>query len=549
MTNLFRRIGGPNAFSLNLWMWLSPVAIVGTFLSAIPRVDPNYYSVTLAFAAVSYFSSGPVFYLARRYWSRHVSDESSRPFLALFLFALGGLAVSLSFSFLMSTFVSLWNGGYWQPAASRSWVGTFWSAILSVALDARARFTSSKKLAQDRISQLESLMEARPKVLEKVRANALTSLRKVLLKYLKSGTSESLTKAADQVSRDVSRKILASWDQGINFQPRATDKVSIAPTIRESFQSPVNTSAISIIVFIGLAVQALIWLSPASLLNAILTATFIFFAGASMRRVGRINWVWNFVPLVIFACSNTWLAGLVADAFEFSGVSLVGISIGAWILACFISVQFTLDQNRQLVLLELTKAAQAYEWNWNKLQQELWLESNKVARIMHGDVQARLRAAAIQFDRLEPKKLDQLRDECMSALNEAREHLTLEAYFDQAAALWDGSMEIIVNGLDSVGEDVSSDPDASSALVEIMRESLSNAARHAQAETVFVRLRSEKSRGGSSVVLTVSHEGVLRSSSSPGLGTMIVRELSSYWSLTQEGGNVVLEATVPYFAS
>ena len=545
MISLLRRIGGPNAFSLSLWIWLSPVAVIGTFLSALPTVDPESYPATFVFSSISYLFGGPIFFLARRYWLTRVADDRPRPLLAILVFALIGLTVSLSFSLMMSVFFQTWEGNYWQLAASRSWLGTFWSCILAISLDARARFITSKQAVQGRISELEALLEAKPQAIENIRDKALLSLRRVLLKYLKSGTSESLTDAADQVSRDVSRRILSTWDEGTTFSTKLEQRVSIIPALRESLRRPRKPAMVGAVLFIGLALQGLIWLSYVAVLNALLTAIHILIAGYLIRLLGRTSGLLTLLTLALLLGSNFALSNALMEASDVNGFSLVGVSIGAWILAGFITVQLTLDSQRRLVVKELTAVADSYDWNLNKLRQELWLESRKVARIMHGDVQARLRAAAIQFVELDPAALDQLRSDCISALNAGNDRLTLEDFLDQATNLWQGTLEISVHGLASVSAQVNSDAEATAAVIEIIREGLSNSARHAKVRELHVTLGTDENPGGTSVKLSVSHAGTLDPGFKEGLGTQIVRELSSSWSLTQKGEEVVLEASIP----
>ncbi|MDA2976549.1 MAG: hypothetical protein O2863_02725 [Actinomycetota bacterium] len=543
MAEFLNRVGGPNAISLKLWLWLGPVATVGALLSVVGEIGISGLPTLIVFSSVSYLSAGPIFIVAKLYWARKVTYERPRPWLAVAIFGFTGFTFALIFSLLVQNSYPEWGADFWPRSISRTWLSVFWSCILAVALDAGVRFTKARDGLAEEVSALSLLIEERPKAIQRIRQEASTSLKSLLSQYLVTGDPAAISRAADKVSKLVSDQLLQSWDRpidGLSANPRKRFPLKLIRLMA----GPEKTLQLSQIVLLGLMIHSTIWLSWAAVLSALVTGLLIYAHGTLGNRFSNSAFVFKLLSLLFFFSLNILISSQIASWLGFESFSLPGIAAGGWMLAVFLATQYNIDDERAKTLEALQGVVADYEWTLSKFRQDLWAESKTLARIVHGDVQARLRAASLSVKELAESELMALRDACMDAISSDPTSRTMEEFLEELRSLWDGAIQINVSGWDEKVTSWVTDRTSTEAAIEVIREGVTNAARHAQADQIDISF-SAPLQAKPYLVIRVANRGKL-SDAKPGVGSTILSDLATSWSRSQVGNQVVLEAAVPF---
>ena len=543
MAEFLSRVGGPNAISLKLWLWIGPVAIIGALLSVVGEIGISALPTLAVFSSAAYLSAGPIFLVARLYWSKRVTYERPRPWLAVAIFGFTGFTFALLFSLLVQNSYPEWGADFWPRSISRTWLSVFWSCILAVALDAGVRFTKARDGLAEQISALTLLIEQRPKAIQRIRQEASKSLRSLLSQYLVTGDPASIARAADKVSRLVSDQLLQSWDRPIDALS-ANPKKKFPLKLIRLMAAPEKTLQLAQVVLFGLVIHSIIWLSGPAVLSALATGLLIYAHGTLGDRFLKSNPVFKFLSFMVFFGLNILISSQIASWLGFESFSLPGIAAGGWMLAVFLATQYNIDYERAKTLEVLQGAVADYEWTLSKFRQDLWAESKNLAKIVHGDVQARLRAASVSVQELSENELMALRDACMEAISSDPTSRTMEEFLGELKSLWDGAIQINVSGWDEKTKKLLGDRTSTEAAIEVIREGVTNAARHAQADKIDISI-SAPLQAKPYLVIRISNRGTL-SNSQPGIGSTILTDLATSWSRVQVGDQVVLEATVPF---
>jgi signal transduction histidine kinase len=92
-------------------------------------------------------------------------------------------------------------------------------------------------------------------------------------------------------------------------------------------------------------------------------------------------------------------------------------------------------------------------------------------------------------------------------------------------------------------EALSMSPSAAVAVAQIIQESVANAVTHGTATMVIIRCQQLTPR---TLRVEINDNGTFQSSaSSAGLGTILLNEVTSHWSLTTNEMGTVLRADIP----
>lgn len=142
---------------------------------------------------------------------------------------------------------------------------------------------------------------------------------------------------------------------------------------------------------------------------------------------------------------------------------------------------------RQRLLEELQDAINRVNWMTTRLGQEIWVEQSRLARLVHGDIQARIMATALHLDLRHASsdqidiQLIELQHNCDDALLRPAQNQPIKIFIDALSAMWSASVcvrnELSVPLMDLVEQD----PIAKDAIAEIIRESVNNAVKHSGA--------------------------------------------------------------------
>ena len=245
-------------------------------------------------------------------------------------------------------------------------------------------------------------------------------------------------------------------------------------------------------------------------------------------------------------------------------VEIVLLSGLAWAVVASSTAQSARAQR------ELAATIAEIEWQSELLRQELAQFQRQAAEIVHGRVQGRIIAAAISLSMQAQRLTDhesnargetqQVLESAIEILGQARDDVrllqaedaleskaTLRELLDSIADAWTGAVAVrlTVNGQGEASDH--HDLDQRARIAEIVREGISNAARHGAATKVDVRI--EFSNDEHIVTITDNGTGV-RGNVKTGLGLGQITRAGGEWKLDRaSGGGAVLHVELPAFAA
>jgi signal transduction histidine kinase len=181
-----------------------------------------------------------------------------------------------------------------------------------------------------------------------------------------------------------------------------------------------------------------------------------------------------------------------------------------------------------------------------RLGQEVWVTKTRLAKAIHGSVQAKFLAIALKLKNsggasaIADAQQDVL--EATAAVDASLEsnQQSLESQLKSYREAWAGALDLDFNISQEAAAHVDADPIARACVAEVIGEAISNAAKHSKAKNLQIDLSYEPGQAR----IAVGSEGTLaRTDSNPGYGSQILDQISNSWVLRESNGNVILEAT------
>lgn len=171
-------------------------------------------------------------------------------------------------------------------------------------------------------------------------------------------------------------------------------------------------------------------------------------------------------------------------------------------------------------------------------------ERYRLARVMHGEVQAELTAAVARLKLIEAADQDAV-EEVLDDLTRRLDRVDLSGSVGRDQTLmdlwetWSLAIPLDVSVSAEAQRVIESDVRVQRRLVAVASEAITNAVRHGAQEGVSVDIEL----AGQSVTIEVRNVGLLDVRQS-GLGTREIDEFAESWSVSQDGNEVVLTAAV-----
>jgi signal transduction histidine kinase len=438
-----------------------------------------------------------------------------------------------------------------------------------------AIFNASRLRHENTLAELEAekaeLDELRGGIRERIRLQRADLLRRVQIalepavKQIQSELASSsktvsakLTDLVETVVRPLSRDIGsgAQVDNQVNqISRRASGAYS-----KSRFPSRLSAGAMIVpeIAFFGTASIAIasnvITFPDAVLLTSVVSLLVIFASYKTAQIILRNLWV-PFVVAFLISIATAVIAGVIAN----SVLALLGFgltqtlyiqSISAQIVITLVSfyMQFLRTQRRDAER-EMTDVVSDLAIMNSQLRQEVWLNRRRIASILHGSVQSALYASAIRLaktDSPSPEEVAAVQSDISAAIKKLESTEGAENFsdvLDQIKTVWDGALEI---ELPSIGVEIQqklvANPVASACAAEVVREAVSNAAKHGKAEHVVIALEQT---GANLLGITVTNDGQpLGDEVVAGYGSSILDEVAFTWQLENRGGYTVLGAAI-----
>jgi len=388
-------------------------------------------------------------------------------------------------------------------------------------------------------------------------------IQELMLKIQGAKSSElglevkALRSTIDDVIRPLSQDIAQSSDE-LNATEVETPKVSIRENFRLS--TPIQVSY-QIVPFWSTALLTLISTPAAvvfysqdaglALLVFALTLLATLELAALALRKARVSAILAFfIQLAIFATGGVMatlalgLANLGAGLFPASRIITLTMIIGVAMVVG--QVRQTQRYASQLNAQEVNEKLELLN---SQARRELWLNRRRIATVLHGPVQAALYASAMrlaQSTRPSKKLIQSVNEDLASALEvlkfESLESPDLRDVLSQIVEVWQSTCEIYSNVTKPVYQVTKKKPLVGEAVVEVLREAVSNAIKHGSASEIEIEAKVSNNL----ILLSIINNGKPAvNSRGNGFGSKLYSELTHTWNLDKtEDGRTKFSATI-----
>ena len=441
------------------------------------------------------------------------------------------------------------------------------TVLVSNSVRATAEFEkleTSRLLLEKRLNSMRAeISRMNAEVAGRVSGLISPVIQELMLKIQGAKSSElglevkALRSTIDDVIRPLSQDIAQSSDE-LNATEVETPKVSIRENFRLS--TPIQVSY-QIVPFWSMALLTLIS-TPAAvvfygqdaglalLVFALALLATLELAALALRKVRVIAILAFLIQLAIFATGGVMatlalgLANLDAGLFPASRIITLTMMIGT---AMFVGqVRQTQRYASQLNAQEVNEKLELLN---SQARRELWLNRRRIATVLHGPVQAALYASAMrlaQSTRPSKKLIQSVNEDLASALEvlkfESLESPDLRDVLSQIVEVWQSTCEIYSNVTKPVYQVTKKKPLVGEAVVEVLREAVSNAIKHGSASEIEIEAKVSNNL----ILLSIINNGKPAvNSRGNGFGSKLYSELTHTWKLDKtEDGRTKFSATI-----
>ncbi|MDH6536880.1 hypothetical protein [Aurantimicrobium minutum] len=476
--------------------------------------------------------------------------------------------------------------GNFQPGFFRYFTtGMIWllgTLIFAVVVNETRDFRKELGNLRSQLATAHGLQKVEQSTLEELRLELLSNVKttlekafeKLVPKMSQSDASGQLHKLLDDVVRPLastlsSRDVEFSDGQGADVKKLRVSVKEVANRLTDT--NPFEYKWAPVLVALPtLSMKTWVVPFPIALLSFFCSVAFLFVAlyvshyffsrylNKSTRRLSLLIMVTTFFAIGLL---DTLIAGIIVGLDPSSVGLLIAITeFGALMLLALLRA---IPRERQRLLKELDAALSHVEWMNTRRGQLIWVEQQRFARLVHGDIQANILATILDLSlkvkngQLSQDQITQLQVKCEAALDHPEKRISLTAFLHSLAKLWSASVVISTDISKKVKAQIEADPVAQEAVIEIIREALNNAVKysHSTSITISIEIQNPTAKENSfpfsllhiQVVSDVKSASTALSDfgGKPGQGTALFDQLSKKWKLHLDGDSSRLVAYVP----
>lgn len=244
------------------------------------------------------------------------------------------------------------------------------------------------------------------------------------------------------------------------------------------------------------------------------------------------------------------------------------VSLTAFVAGWVVSLVFAADREQKVRQREIAAQTATRKLYAARLEHLLLATQKAAANILHTRVQGRFIAAAMTVGRAakinagdDPESVQQRLESLQAAIDilqqtadeiealqgaQSVQVTELDAALQAVAKSWTGVLEVAVSVADSAASEASQQPGLTEWIADVVREAISNAARHGAARRVWIEVESD----GHCVRIQADNDGLpLASKPRPGLEARRTMKAGGTWALTSENGPVRLVVELPLRAA
>ena len=272
-------------------------------------------------------------------------------------------------------------------------------------------------------------------------------------------------------------------------------------------------------------------------------------AGHTWFRVLALSMAYVLLGLVI--SGTLVLLGWGTDFPALAARSVSAVLITGWGISLVRGARIQFERTER----ELASVTRELDWEIARANQLQRQQQKRLARTLHGPVQATVNAAAIKVDAAilagtwTPEQASMAQSDVVRALallsnDHARDAIDLVNVFARIEATWAGISDIEFHAPDDALSAVAQDTTCAHVLADIVTETCANAAWHARAPHVHVTIDQPSRR---LVRVVVEDDGGTQpvQEAHEGMGTRILDEVSVEWSRNSTTTGTLLIAVLP----
>ena len=229
---------------------------------------------------------------------------------------------------------------------------------------------------------------------------------------------------------------------------------------------------------------------------------------------------------------------------------MLPIAAVTFLVAVIRTVSVAQDDMRR----QIERGNEELAWQLARMNNKLWAERQRLSLAVHGPIRAALTAGAIELTRAEgdgasTSERRAIAEDTSRRLIEARDALSVDpeppdvpGALDEMRRVWRGVCRIDSAITEEARARLAADPHAAEAVVAVAGEAIGNAVNHAHAGEIAVAL----GLSGRSLEVTVTNDGdAPDGDAAQGLGSRMLDDLTTEWSLTRIDGQTTLRARIP----
>lgn len=425
------------------------------------------------------------------------------------------------------------------------------------------------KLAALELQSVQVLKQAQTRTISKIEETLNSAWAK-----LNPGerVSDQLLEMVNKVVRPLSREIAANEIAEIEAKFNQLISVSFAKRVKR-WRSLLGGLSIFDPVYTPVFLVVLPYLSrtliaePLGAERSLLISYFLFFlvmkTGQLLERNFRKTWSLNRrigIAVALWGISATVDAAVFSLLFSRAGFSTFPVIIFAnlVVFVLFLTIRLIFEDRRQ-ILLQTQELKEKLNWLNARTKQLIWVEQQRLSNLVHGHMQAQITATALRFEEQDAPNtkglLQKLHGELEEILANHNRTEPVPLFIESMKLLWGNSIKITSRHSRQVEVVMSKDHEASDAIIEIIREAITNAAKHSRAKNIRINLDLEQTAKPVDleqgfISLSIENDGAgLSRNFSQGAGLEFFNSVSSSWNLEAVENMVRLTAKVPYSKS
>ena len=564
---LYGGIGSTEGFNVTAIVLYAIPALLSTLVFDRTRFGGEF-SHWLLIAIVGYLVAVTLFVAGGLIYRRIVPRFGEYPILVQLYFAVIGL-IRASVIFLIGRNLGLIPESdlLWRLTSGPIYTGVSLGICVIIGINFERNIRESARLIAER-KQLAELQQTMKLRIETQRAELVGRVRGILApaissvrQQLKSASNsaeiiETLNKTVDEVVRPLSHDIAAAEQQ--LESPTGGSSRAFIPAISPLHRidaSRLFLPQLSALLIAITAFPAALAIKPgfegfiAGILHGLIALLVLGLFKAVLQ--GRRMPILSAALLVVLGFSAVeWLVLFVAAALRipFAEQEIVNILMFGLVFGTTFAIGQAIQVARGEAVAELKNVIASTELLVSRLRQEIWLNTRKMASVLHGPVQTALYAASIKLSsakRITPQLVAEAEADIATALDRldlaSNEQEDYAEVITQIVSLWRGSCEISV----FISEDASSalyaDKNAGACVVEVVQEAISNAIKHGRASNASVMI--SLTDGGTAEV-RVRNDGKPLDVQSQGFGSQLLDEICHRWQIVNDGRGVLLTAEI-----